>query len=45
MLGAGDPIPRAKVWVGPGRDPQDLAHVVGEGLVLLCFYLFDWSPT
>jgi len=45
MLGPGDPVPRAKVWVAPGQDPEDLTNVVGEGLVLLCFYLFDWSPT
>jgi transglutaminase-like putative cysteine protease len=45
MLGPGDPVPRARVWVGPGQDPEDLADVVGDGVVLLCFYLFDWSPT
>ena len=45
MLGSGDPVPQARVWVAPGQDPEDLTEVLADGLVLLCFYIFDWSPT
>lgn len=50
MLGVGDPVPGTiPVWTQPGRGPQPLADALAETagaeLVLLCFYLFDWSPT
>ena len=46
MLGVGDAIPvSVLVWVQPREGPQPLADVLGDGLVLLCFYLWDWSPT
>lgn len=45
MLGAGDQVPAARVWRAPREDPVPLADALGEGLVLLCFYLWDWSPT
>ncbi len=46
MLGAGDFVPGTiSVWAQPGEGPQRLADAMGGGLVLLCFYLFDWSPT
>jgi hypothetical protein len=45
MLQAGDRIPRALVWPAPREDPVDLAGALaGEGLALLCFYFYDWSP-
>ena len=45
MLEPGDAIPEALVWMAPRSDPVDLAEALaGEGVVLLCFYVFDWSP-
>ena len=35
----------ARVWTAPREDPVDLAEALaGDGLALLCFYVFDWSP-
>lgn len=45
MLGPGAAVPQARVWTAPGEDPSPLREVLGNGLLLLCFYLFDWSPT
>lgn len=46
MLEAGDPVPGTiPVWTQQREGPQPLANALGDGLVLLCFYLFDWSPT
>ena len=46
MLAPGDPIPQARVWTEPRRGPVSLAEALaGDGLALLCFYLWDWSPT
>lgn len=44
MLGAGDPIPPARVWMGP-RDELTMDSLSEEGAVLVFFYLFDWSAT
>jgi len=44
MLEPGDRIPEAQVWVDPREEGVPLADAIaGEGLVLLCFYVFDWS--
>jgi peroxiredoxin len=46
MLQPGDRIPEARVWAAPREGPVDLGEVLtGKGPVLLCFYVFDWSPT
>jgi peroxiredoxin len=46
VLQPGDRIPRARVWTAPREDPVDLGEALaGDGLALLCFYPFDWSPT
>jgi hypothetical protein len=45
MLRPGDAVPDARVWAAPGDEPAQLRVALGDGLVLLCFYLFDWSPT
>jgi peroxiredoxin len=45
MLGPGDAVPDARVWKAPKEGPVSLRETLGEGLVLLCFYLWDWSPT
>jgi hypothetical protein len=45
VLGPGDSVPNARVWAAPRDEPRELRDVLGEGLSLLCFYLWDWSPT
>ena len=44
MLGVGDRIPDATVWLAP-REPVRLRDLAEEGPVLLLFYLFDFSST
>ncbi|MGH3081797.1 MAG: hypothetical protein ACRDNH_11815 [Gaiellaceae bacterium] len=44
MLEVGDRIPDVKVWLAP-RESIALRELVGEGSVLVLFYLFDWSAT
>jgi hypothetical protein len=45
MLSPGDRVPDVHVWAAPREDARSLKEVLGEGLSLLCFYVFDWSPT
>jgi len=45
VLEPGDALPDARVWRASSEDAVALSEVVGRGLVLLCFYLWDWSPT
>jgi peroxiredoxin len=44
VLEVGDRIPDVKVWLAP-RESIALRELVGEGSVLVLFYLFDWSAT
>ena len=44
MLGVGDRIPEATVFLGP-NEPLTLLELVEDGPKLLVFYLFDWSST
>ena len=44
MLAVGDSIPDAYVWTTP-NERASLREIVGEGPILLLFYLFDWSST
>jgi len=44
MLGAGDRLPDATVFLGP-NEPLSLRELVEDGPKLLVFYLFDWSST
>jgi len=44
VLGVGDTIPEAKIWLAP-REALSLHDLVEEGPVLVLFYLFDWSGT
>jgi hypothetical protein len=44
MLGAGDRIPDATVFLGP-NEPLTIRELVEDGPKLLVFYLFDWSST
>jgi hypothetical protein len=45
MLGPGDRNPDVRVWTAPREGAVPLSEALGEGMVLLCFYLWDWSPT
>lgn len=47
MLETGDRTPGgARVWRSPVEEAVPLAEALaGDGLALLCFYPFDWSPT
>ncbi|MGH3079031.1 MAG: hypothetical protein ACRDPZ_12735 [Gaiellaceae bacterium] len=45
MLSAGDHVPDLQVWTAPREEARPLTHVLGAGYALLCFYLWDWSPT
>jgi hypothetical protein len=45
VLGAGDSIPEARVWVAPREAPNWLEHVLAGEPAALFFYLWDWSPT
>lgn len=46
MLGPGDRVPDARVWTAPTEGAQQLRDAIGgPRLALLCFYLWDWSPT
>jgi peroxiredoxin len=44
MLGPGDRVPDVQVWTTPREDARSLKDVLGGGLSLLCFYVYDWSP-
>ena len=45
MLEAGDRVPDVQAWAAPRDEARPLREILGEGLTLLCFYVFDWSPT
>ena len=45
MLEPGDRVPEAQVWAATREDSVQLSAALGDGLVLLCFYVWDWSPT
>jgi hypothetical protein len=45
MVEAGSPVPDVAVWSAPREEAQPLRDVLGPGLALLCFYVYDWSPT
>jgi hypothetical protein len=45
VLGRGDPVPDVKVWADIREEARPLGQVLGAGLALLCFYVYDWSPT
>jgi hypothetical protein len=44
VLGVGEAVPAATVWLAPGESAS--VAELGEGRpALLVFYLFDWSST
>jgi hypothetical protein len=45
VLQAGDRVPHVLVWTAPREEARALRDVLGGGLSLLAFYLWDWSPT
>jgi hypothetical protein len=45
MLGPGDLVPDVQVWTAPREEARPLRAVLGSGLSVLLFYVFDWSPT
>jgi hypothetical protein len=45
VLGPGDRVPDVRIWTAPREDARTLNEALGAGLSLLCFYVFDWSPT
>jgi hypothetical protein len=45
VLEPGAPVPDVQVWASPVDEPQPLRQILGAGYALLCFYLWDWSPT
>jgi hypothetical protein len=45
MLAAGDRVPDVPVWATIREEARPLREVLGPGFSLLCFYVFDWSPT
>ena len=44
MLGVGDQVPAATVWMAP-REPTTLSGLVEEAPALFLFFLFAWSST
>jgi hypothetical protein len=45
VLDAGSAVPDVHVWAAPREEAQPLREVLGAGLSLLCFYVWNWSPT
>jgi hypothetical protein len=45
VLEPGASVPDVLVWTAPGEEARPLGDVLGRGLTLLCFYLWDFSPT
>jgi len=45
VLEAGARVPDDQVWTSPREEAQPVKDVLGDGWTLLCFYLYDWSPT
>jgi hypothetical protein len=44
VLGVGDRIPEAGVWLGP-REPARMTDLVADGHALFLFCLYAWSST
>jgi hypothetical protein len=45
VLEAGSSVPAVGVWTSTREEARPLREVLGAGHTLLCFYLYDWSPT
>ena len=44
MLETGARVPEIQVWEAPREEARPVKEILGAGLSLLCFYVFDWSP-
>ncbi|MET0153824.1 MAG: hypothetical protein ABW298_14610 [Candidatus Binatia bacterium] len=44
MIGVGEAVPAARVWLTP-RDEAQLGELAEGSPYILLFYLFDWSST
>jgi hypothetical protein len=44
VLGVGDRIPEAQVWLAP-REPTSTLGLVEDAPALFLFFLFAWSST
>jgi len=45
VIGVGERIPPARVWLEPASDGVTLDTLAAGGPFLLLFYLYDWSST
>jgi peroxiredoxin len=45
VLEAGARVPDVRVWADIREESKPLREILGSGLCLLCFYVWDWSPT
>ena len=45
MLEAGNSVPDVQVWADIREEARPMKEILGPGFALLCFYLWDWSPT
>jgi len=45
MLEAGASVPDVQVWADVREEPKLLRELLVDGWSLLCFYVYDWSPT
>jgi hypothetical protein len=45
VLEAGAPVPDVNVWADIREEARPLKEILGPGVALLAFYLYDWSPT
>jgi hypothetical protein len=44
MLSVGDRLPDVRVWIKP-HEPATLAELAAGQVLLVAWYLFDWSAT
>jgi hypothetical protein len=44
MLGPGDSVPDARIWMAP-REPVSCQNLVAGRSALFVFFLFAWSST
>ena len=43
VLEAGARVPDVQVWTDVREEARPLRQLLGAGLALLCFYVWDWS--
>ncbi len=45
MLGPGAEVPDVNLWAGPREEALPLREILGPGITVVLFYVYDWSPT